>query len=260
MGAEKFFDIKCRASGLAPDAAVVVATVRALKMHGGVGKIVAGKPLDPALLEENVTAVRTGAANLAKQIENVTMFGVPAVVAINSFPTDTTAEVEAIREVALEAGADDAVVATHFTDGGRGAADLANAVWAAASRGSQFQLLYPDDAPLGEKILTIATKVYGATGIELLPAAKKALKLYEDLGFGRLPVCMAKTQYSLSHDAALKGRPSGFTVTVRDIRLSAGAGFITPLLGEMRTMPGLPSRPGGEKIDIDADGNIVGLF
>ncbi len=260
MGAEKFFDIKCRASGLAPDAAVVVATVRALKMHGGVGKIVAGKPLDPALLEENVSAVRTGAANLAKQIENVTMFGVPAVVAINSFPTDTTAEVEAIREVALEAGADDAVVATHFTDGGRGAADLANAVWAAASRGSQFQLLYPDDAPLGEKILTIATKVYGAAGIELLPAAKKALKLYEDLGFGRLPVCMAKTQYSLSHDAALKGRPSGFTVTVRDIRLSAGAGFITPLLGEMRTMPGLPSRPGGEKIDIDADGNIVGLF
>jgi formate--tetrahydrofolate ligase len=260
MGAEKFFDIKCRASGLAPDAAVVVATVRALKMHGGVGKIVAGKPLDPALLEENVTAVRTGASNLAKQIENVTMFGVPAVVAINSFPTDTTAEVEAIREVALEAGADAAVVATHFTDGGRGAADLAEAVWTAASRGSQFRLLYPDDAPLGEKIHTIATRVYGADGIELLPPAKKALKLYEDLGFGRLPVCMAKTQYSLSHDANLKGRPSGFTVTVRDIRLSAGAGFITPLLGEMRTMPGLPSRPGGEKIDIDADGNIVGLF
>ncbi|HET9345243.1 MAG TPA: formate--tetrahydrofolate ligase [Candidatus Limnocylindrales bacterium] len=260
MGAEKFFDIKCRASGLAPDAAVVVATVRALKMHGGVGKIVAGKPLDPALLEENVTAVRTGASNLAKQIENVTMFGVPAVVAINSFPTDTTAEVEAIREVALEAGAESAVVATHFTDGGRGAADLAEAVWAAASRGSQFKLLYPDHAPLGEKILTIATRVYGADGIELLPPARKALKLYEDLGFGRLPVCMAKTQYSLSHDANLKGRPSGFTVTVRDIRLSAGAGFVTPLLGEMRTMPGLPSRPGGEKIDIDADGSIVGLF
>ncbi|MFL5750431.1 MAG: formate--tetrahydrofolate ligase [Chloroflexota bacterium] len=260
MGAEKFFDIKCRASGLGPDAAVVVATVRALKMHGGVGRIVAGKPLDPALLEENVTAVRTGASNLAKQIENVTMFGVPAVVAINSFPTDTTAEVEAIREVALEAGAHDAVVATHFTDGGGGAADLANAVWDAASGGSRFQLLYPDDAPLGEKILTIATKVYGADGIELLPAAKKALKLYEDLGFGRLPVCMAKTQYSLSDNAGLKGRPSGFTVTVRDIRLSAGAGFITPLLGEMRTMPGLPSRPGGERIDIDADGNIVGLF
>jgi formate--tetrahydrofolate ligase len=260
MGAEKFFDIKCRASGLAPDAAVVVATVRALKMHGGIGKIVAGKPLDPALLEENVEAVRAGAGNLAKQIENVNLFGVPAVVAINSFPTDTPGEVEAIKDVAMAAGASAAVVATHFTDGGRGAADLAEAVWAAASSGSQFQLLYPDEAPLGEKILAIATKVYGADGIELLPAAKKALKLYEDLGFGHLPVCMAKTQYSLSDDANLKGRPSGFTVTIRDIRLSAGAGFITPLLGEMRTMPGLPSRPGGEKIDIDADGNIVGLF
>jgi formate--tetrahydrofolate ligase len=260
MGAEKFFDIKCRASGLAPDAAVVVATVRALKMHGGIGRIVAGKPLDPALLEENVEAVRAGAGNLAKQIENVLLFGVPAVVAINSFPTDTPAEVEAIKEVAMAAGASAAVVATHFTDGGRGAADLAEAVWAAASSGSQFKLLYPDDAPLGEKILTIATKVYGADRIELLPAAQKALKLYEDLGFGHLPVCMAKTQYSLSDDANLKGRPSGFHVTIRDIRLSAGAGFITPLLGEMRTMPGLPSRPGGEKIDIDADGNIVGLF
>ena len=261
MGAEKFFDIKCRASGLAPDAAVVVATVRALKMHGGVGRIVAGKPLDPALTEENVEAVRTGASNLAKQIENVRLFGIPVVVAINSFPTDTTAEVEAIRQVALEAGARDAVVATHFVDGGDGAAALAQAVWLAATSGeAAFQLLYPDDAPLGEKILTIATRVYGADGIELMPAAKKALKLYEDLGMGRLPVCMAKTQYSLSHDANLKGRPSGFTVPIRDIRLSAGAGFITPLVGEMRTMPGLPSRPGGENIDIDADGNVVGLF
>jgi len=261
MGAEKFFDIKCRASGLAPDAAVVVATVRALKMHGGVGKIVAGKPLDPALTEENVEAVRTGAANLTKQIENVRIFGIPAVVAINSFPTDTDAEVEAIREVALAAGARDAVVATHFVNGGDGAADLARAVWDAAASGeASFRLLYPDDAPLGEKILTIATRVYGADGIELTPVAKRALKLYEDLGMGHLPVCMAKTQYSLSHDANLKGRPSGFTVPIRDIRLSAGAGFITPLAGEMRTMPGLPSRPGGENIDIDADGNIVGLF
>jgi formate--tetrahydrofolate ligase len=261
MGAEKFFDIKCRASGLQPDAAVVVATVRALKMHGGVGKIVAGKPLDPALTEENVEAVRTGASNLAKQIENVRLFGVPAVVAINSFPTDTPGEVEAIREVALAAGARDAVVATHFVNGGDGAADLARAVWDAASSGeASFRLLYPDEAPLGEKILTIATKVYGADGIELTPVAKKALKLYEDLGMGTLPVCMAKTQYSLSHDANLKGRPSGFTVPIRDIRLSAGAGFITPLVGEMRTMPGLPSRPGGENIDIDASGNVVGLF
>jgi formate--tetrahydrofolate ligase len=260
MGAEKFFDIKCRASGLKPDAAVVVATIRALKMHGGVGRIVAGKPLDPALAEENVEAVRTGAANLAKQIENVSLFGIPAVVAINSFPTDTPAEVEAIRQVALEAGAYAAVVASHFTDGGKGAAALAEAVWAAASEPSEFQLLYPDEAPLGEKMLSIVTNVYGADGMELLPAASKALKVYENLGFGRLPVCMAKTQYSLSDDANLKGRPSGFTVTIRDIRLSAGAGFITPILGDMRMMPGLPSRPGGERIDVDADGNIVGLF
>ena len=261
MGAEKFFDIKCRASGLNPDAAVVVATVRALKMHGGVGKIVAGKPLDPALLEENVEAVRLGAQNLAKQIENVTMFGIPAVVAINAFPTDTAAEVEAIREVAMANGARDAVVATHFVDGGAGAAALAEAVWEAANDGSaSFKLLYPDDMPLAEKIETIATRVYGGDGIEFLPAARKSLKQFEDLGYGHLPICMAKTQYSLSHDGSLKGRPTGFTVPIREVRLSAGAGFITPLCGEMRTMPGLPSRPGGEKIDIDSDGNIVGLF
>jgi formate--tetrahydrofolate ligase len=261
MGAEKFFDIKCRASGLAPDAAVVVATVRALKMHGGVGKIVAGKPLDPALLEENVEAVRTGAANLAAHIGIVRRFGIPAVVAINSFPTDTPAEVKAIREVAAAAGASDAVLATHFVDGGEGATALAEAVWAATEDPSRsFRLLYPDDAPLGEKILTIVKEVYGGTGIELTPAAQRSLKSFEAMGFGRLPVCMAKTQYSISHDASLKGAPSGFTVPIREIRLSAGAGFITPLCGEMRTMPGLPSRPGGENIDIDADGNVVGLF
>lgn len=261
MGAEKFFDIKCRASGLVPDAAVVVATVRALKMHGGVGRIVAGKPLDPALLEENVEAVRRGAANLAKQIENVTMFGVSAVVAINSFPTDTPAEVKAIREVSLAAGARDAVVATHFTQGGAGAAALAEAVWAATEdHGSEFQLLYPDDMALALKIDTIATRVYGADGVEFLPAAARSLKQFEELGYGHLPICMAKTQYSLSHDAALKGRPTGFTIPIREVRLSAGAGFITPICGEMRTMPGLPSHPGGEKIDIDADGNVVGLF
>ena len=261
MGAEKFFDIKCRASGLEPDAAVVVATVRALKMHGGVGKIVAGKPLDPALLEENVEAVRTGASNLAAHIGIVRKFGIPAVVAINAFPTDTPAEVEAIREVALAAGARDAVVATHFIDGGAGATDLAEAVWAATEDPSRaFRLLYPDEAPLGEKILTIVKEIYGGNGIELTPAAQKSLKSYESMGFGHLPVCMAKTQYSISHDAALKGAPSGFTVPIREIRLSAGAGFVTPLCGEMRTMPGLPSKPGGEKIDIDADGNVVGLF
>jgi formate--tetrahydrofolate ligase len=261
MGAEKFFDIKCRASGLVPDAAVVVATVRALKMHGGVGKIVAGKPLDPALQEENVEAVRRGAANLAKQIENVAIFGIPAVVAINAFPTDTTAEVAAIREVALAAGARDAVVGTHFVDGGKGAAALAEAVWAAATSGERgFKLLYPDDMALADKIETIATKIYGADGVDFLPAASKSLKQFEEMGYRHLPICMAKTQYSLSHDATLKGRPTGFRVPIREIRLSAGAGFITPLCGEMRTMPGLPSRPAGEKIDIDANGNVVGLF
>ena len=261
MGAEKFFNIKCRASGLAPDAAVVVATVRALKMHGGVGRIVAGKPLDPALLESNPDAVRIGGANLAKQLENVHEFGVPSVVAINVFPTDTEAEIEAIREVALAAGARDAVVARHFTDGGAGAADLAAAVWAAAEEGApDFQLLYPDDIPLKDKIEAIATRIYGADGVDYLPAATKQIAQYESMGFGNLPICMAKTQYSLSHDAKLLGRPTGFRVPIREVRLAAGAGFVTPMAGDMRTMPGLNSKPGGERIDIDADGNIVGLF
>ena len=261
MGAEKFFDIKLRASGMVCDAAVIVATVRALKMHGGVGKIVAGKPMDPALLENNPEGVRRGGANLAKQIENVRAYGVPVVVAINIFPTDTAEEIAVIKEVSLAAGARDAVEARHFTDGGAGAEDLARAVWAAAEEGSpDFHLLYPDDMPLREKIETIAAKIYGADGVDFAPAAAKSLKLYEDMGYGNLPICMAKTQYSLSHDAKLLGAPSGFRIPVREVRLSAGAGFVTPILGDMRTMPGLNSRPGGEKIDIDADGNIVGLF
>ncbi|HXG26560.1 MAG TPA: formate--tetrahydrofolate ligase [Candidatus Binatia bacterium] len=261
MGAEKFFDIKCRASGLRPDAAVVVATIRALKMHGGVGKIVAGKPLDPALLAENVAAVTKGCENLAKQIENVRLYNVPVVVAINAFPTDTPAEVEAVRAVSMAAGARAAVVANHWAKGGEGAIDLAEAVWAAAAEGApNFRLLYPDDAPLTSKIEAIATQVYGADGVDLSPAAAKQLAQYEQLGFGRLPICMAKTQYSLSHDGGLKGRPTGFRVPIREVRLSAGAGFVTPLAGEMRTMPGLPSKPGGENIDLDPDGEIVGLF
>ena len=261
MGAEKFFDIKCRASGLRPDAAVVVATIRALKMHGGVGKIVAGKPLDPALLEENVEAVTAGGANLAKQIENVRLFNVPVVVAINSFPTDTPGEVEAVKAVSMAAGARAAVVADHWAKGGEGAADLAAAVWAAAEEGApDFKLLYPDDASLTAKIEAIATQVYGAEGVDLSAAAAKQLAQYESLGFGKLPICMAKSQYSLSHDAALKGRPTGFRLPIREVRLSAGAGFVTPLAGEMRTMPGLPSKPGGENIDLDPEGEIVGLF
>jgi formate--tetrahydrofolate ligase len=261
MGAEKFFDIKCRASGMRADAAVIVATVRALKMHGGVGKVVAGKPLDPALLENNPDGVRRGGANLAKQIENVRAFGVPVVVAINIFPTDTAEEIAAIKEVALAAGARDAVEARHFIDGGAGAEDLARAVWAAAEEGSpDFRLLYPDDMPLRGKIEAIATQIYGADGVDYLPAATKALAQYEAMGYGHLPICMAKTQYSLSHDAKLLGAPTGFRIPVREVRLYAGAGFVTAILGDMRTMPGLNSRPGGERIDIDADGNVVGLF
>ena len=261
MGAEKFFDIKCRASGLRPDAAVVVATIRALKMHGGVGKIVAGKPLDPALTTENLEAVRKGGENLAAQVGLVASYGVPVIVAINAFPTDTAAEHEAVREVALAAGARDGVVTTNWAEGGKGAEALAAAVWdAAAEDGGGFRLLYPDEMPLREKIETIATRVYGAAGVDFAPAATKALAEYTNLGYGHLPVCVAKTHLSLSHDPAVKGRPTGYRFPVRDVRLAAGAGFIYPLAGDMRTMPGLPSHPAGEKIDIDADGNVIGLF
>jgi formate--tetrahydrofolate ligase len=263
MGAEKFFDIKCRASGLAPDAAVIVATVRALKMHGGVGKIVAGKPLDPALSAENVAAVTAGAQNLVKQIENVRAFGIPVVVAVNAFPTDTAAEHEAICSVALAAGARDAVVTTHFTDGGAGAAPLAEAVWAAAnSSEATFAPIYPNDMPLAQKIETIAKRIYGADGVDIAPAAAKRLARLEELGYGHLPICMAKTQYSLSHDASKLGRPTGFRVPVKAVTLAAGAGFITAVCGDMRLMPGLNKSPGGERIDLDLEhgGEIVGLF
>lgn len=263
MGAEKFFDIKCRASGIAPDAAVIVATVRALKMHGGVGKIVAGKPLDPALNQENVSAVEIGAQNLAKQIENVRAFGIPAVVAINSFPTDTAAEHEAIKRVALAAGARAAVTSSHFTDGGKGAAELAEAVWAAVTSGeANYAPIYSDDTPLAKKIETIAMRIYGADGVDIAPAAVKRLARLEELGYGKLPICMAKTQYSLSHDASKLGRPTGFRVPVRGVTLAAGAGFITVICGDMRLMPGLNKAPGGERIDLDLTrgGEIVGLF
>jgi len=191
----------------------------------------------------------------------VRLYDVPVVVVVNSYPTDTAAEVEAIREAALAAGARDAVVSHHFEAGGAGAEALASAVWEAASEGApEFHFLYPDDLPLREKIETIAVRVYGASGVDELPAATRALDTYQQLGFGTLPVCMAKTHLSLSHDPSRKGRPTGFRVPIRDVRLSAGAGFVTPLVGEMRTMPGLPSHPAGETIDIDDNGEIVGLF
>jgi len=261
IGAEKFFDIKCRTSGLRPDAAVLVATVRALKTHGGAGQIAAGKPMDPALAQDDPDAVRRGSANLAAHIEIVARFGVPVVVAINRFTTDTDAELAAVRDAALAAGARDAVVTTQFSEGGKGAEDLAYAVWTAAEHGAPgFRLLYPDEMPLADKIETIATTVYGADGIDISPAAARGLRLAEDLGLGRLPVCMAKTQASLSHDPRLLGRPRGFRVPVRDVQLRAGAGFVTPLAGDMLTMPGLPTHPAGERIDLDANGDPTGLF
>jgi formate--tetrahydrofolate ligase len=258
MGAERFFNIKCRNSGLRPDAAVVVATVRALKAHSGKYKIVAGRPLPEELLAENPEDVLAGAANLRKQIENVRLHGVPAVVAINAFPTDYPSEHEAIQKVASEMSARSAVC-THFADGGRGAAELAEAVSEAADEPSDFRFLYPDEASLREKIETIATQVYGAAGVEYYLPASAQLDSYEKAGFGRLPVCIAKTHLSISSDPALKGAPTGWQLPVREVRASVGAGFIYPICGEMRTMPGLSKNPAAARIDIDENGEIVGL-
>ncbi len=258
MGAERFFNIKCRTSGLVPDAAVIVATVRALKAHSGEYKIVAGRPLPEDLLRENPGDVVAGAANLRKQVANIRRHGVPAVVAINAFPTDHASEHQAIRVVAAELGVR-AAVGTHFADGGRGAAELASAVAEAADEPSQFRLLYPDSASLHEKIETVATQVYGADGVEYSPQAAKQLDTYERAGFGQLPVCIAKTHLSISSDPALKGAPTGWTLPVREVRASAGAGFVYPICGDIRTMPGLGSSPAAARIDLDADGQIQGL-
>jgi formate--tetrahydrofolate ligase len=258
MGAERFFNIKCRNSGLRPDAAVVVATVRALKAHSGKYKIIAGRPLPDELLAENPDDVLAGAANLRKQIENVRLHGVPAVIAINSFPTDHPSEHQAIQKVASEMGARSAVC-THFADGGRGAAELAEAVVEATSEPNDFKFLYADEASLQEKIEAVATKVYGAAGVEYYLPAKAQLDTYEKAGFGRLPVCIAKTHLSISSDPALKGAPTGWQLPVREVRASVGAGFIYPICGEMRTMPGLSRNPAAARIDIDEHGEIVGL-
>jgi formate--tetrahydrofolate ligase len=260
LGAEKFFDIKCRVSGLTPDAAVLVATIRALKAHSGRYKIVAGRPLDPGLTSENLDALNEGMPNLTKQIENVRQFGVPVVVAINLFPTDTPAEIEAVRSASLAAGALDAVPTDIFGKGGKGGIDLANALMRATELPSQYRPLYELELPIKEKIETIARKIYGAESVTYLPAAERAIRSYTRLGYDKLPVCMAKTHLSLSANPALRGRPEGFEVIVRDVRVSAGAGFVYALLGEMNTMPGLGSHPGGLNVDIDDEGNILGLF
>jgi formate--tetrahydrofolate ligase len=257
MGAERFFNIKCRASGLTPDAAVLVVTVRALKSHSGNHDVVAGRALPPEMLEENPAEVTAGGANLRKQIENVRAHGVTPVVAVNAFAADHRSEHEAIRSIADEMGVRVAVC-THYADGGAGATELAEAVVEACERPTDFHLLYPDDAPLTDKIETVATTIYGAGRVEYLPAAARQLANYEANGFGHLPVCIAKTHLSISADAALKGAPSGHTMTVREARAAVGAGFVYPICGEMRTMPGLGSSPAATRIDYE-DGEIVGL-
>jgi len=261
IGMEKFLDIKCRYSGLVPDTIVVVATVRALKMHGGGPKVVAGRPLDQAYKEENLALLEKGAVNLVKHIENAKLFGVPVCVAVNSFKYDTRAEVELIKKLALAAGAEGAFTCTHWMNGGKGAIELAEAVVAASKKPKKFEFLYPLDWPIKKKIETIAARIYGADGVDYLPEAEAKIALYTRLGFDKMPICMAKTHLSLSHDAALKGRPTGWRLPIRDIRASVGAGFLYPLCGTMRTMPGLPTRPVYYDVDLDLKtGKVLGLF
>ena len=258
-GAEKFFDIKCRVSGLIPDVAVMVCSIRALKAHSGRFKIVAGMPLDTCLEKEDIPAIEEGICNLQKQIENVSLFGVPVVVAINRFSCDTDKEIDFVKKKALEFGAFDCCVSEVWAKGSKGGIDLAKAVIKAASTPKDFKFLYPLDIPIKEKIKIIATRIYGAGDIEYSDIAENKIKIYTQRGWDKLPICMAKTHLSLSHDPNLKGRPRDFILPIRDIRASIGAGFLYPLCGTMQTMPGLPSHPVGENIDIDQEGNIIGL-
>ena len=260
IGMEKFFDIKCRMSGLVPNCVVLVATIRALKMHGGGPKVTPGKALAEAYTLENLPLLQKGVCNMQRNIQIAKMFGVPVVVAINRFPTDTDAEIEFARQAALEAGAEGAYLANHWAEGGQGAVELAEAVVAACEKPNDFKLLYPDSMSIKEKIETIAKKVYLADGVHFEPLAEQQIASYERAGLSHLPICMAKTHLSLSHDANLKGVPTGFTVPVREVRASAGAGFLYPILGTMRTMPGLPSRGAFMDVDLDESGNVVGMF
>ncbi len=260
MGMEKFFDIKCRYSGLIPHCVVLVATIRALKMHGGGPKVTAGQPLHPDYTVEHLELLEKGSANLVRMIHSARLFGIPVVVAVNRFAHDTAAEIELIRRIAVQAGAHDAVASNHWAEGGAGAVDLGKAVISACELPASFRFLYPLDLDIKSKIETIVREVYGGSGVEYLPEAQKKIELYTRLGFGRLPICMAKTHLSVSHDPSLKGAPTGFTVPVRDIRASVGAGFLYPLLGTMSTMPGLPTRPAYYDIDLDLEtGRVIGL-
>lgn len=260
IGGEKFFNIKCRYSGLRPDAAVLVTTVRALKAHSGRYKVVAGRKLPPEMLELNLSDLEAGAANLIKQIENVRIHGVTPVVAINVFDGDHQEELDAIRKIAIDAGALGASISRHYAEGGRGAIELAEMVATACEQPNDFQFLYDLDQPIKDKIAAIATRIYGADGVSFESAAERQIASYEANGYGNLPICMAKTHLSLSHDPTLKGAPKGFTLPIREVRASVGAGFIYPICGDMMTMPGLPVHPAAENVDITEDGSIVGLF
>jgi len=261
IGMEKFFDIKCRTSGLIPNVVVLVATIRALKMHGGGPKVSAGEPLDPAYQKENLELLQQGVANMAHHIQVARKFGIPVVVAVNHFISDTPAEIEMVRRAALNAGAEDAVLSSHWEKGGEGAVELARAVCQAAQKPANFNFLYPLDLPIKEKIEVICREVYGADGVEYQALAEERIQRYTQLGYDKLPICMAKTHLSLSHDPNLKGVPKGFRVPIRDVRASIGAGFLYPLLGTMSTMPGLPTRPAFFDIDIDPEtGQVIGLF
>ncbi|HCB36731.1 MAG TPA: formate--tetrahydrofolate ligase [Acidimicrobiaceae bacterium] len=258
LGAERFFNIKCRYSGITPDAAVLVATVRGLKSHSGNHRIVAGRPLPEALLAENPDEVHAGGDNLRKQLDNIRAHGVSPVVAVNQFPGDHEADLAAVEEIAAEYDARSARC-THFADGGRGATGLAEAVAAAAEEPSEFKLLYDDALSLRDKIRTVAQRIYGADDVSFSARAGRDLDAHERNGFGRLPVCIAKTHLSISADASLKGAPTGWTLPVREVRAAVGAGFVTPICGDIRTMPGLGRDPAARHIDIDAAGNVVGL-
>lgn len=260
MGMEKFMDIKCRASGLLPDAIVLVCTIRALKMHSGRFAVVAGTPLDPALSERNPGAVEAGSVNLVKQIENARAFGVPVVVAINRFTSDHDEEIAVIKRIALEAGAEGASISEFWGQGSAGGLELAEAVMAACEQERHFQYLYAQEAPIKEKIAAIACRMYGAGSVSYTPLAEKQIARYTQLGYNHLPICIAKTQYSLSHDPALKGRPEGFELPIQEIRAYTGAGFLCPIAGEVLTMPGMPSQGNVAHMDIDDRGEIVGLF
>ncbi|MHC4713596.1 MAG: formate--tetrahydrofolate ligase, partial [Planctomycetota bacterium] len=256
----KFFNVKCRASGLIPNCVVLVSTIRALKMHGGGPRVVPGRPLDEAYTKENLPLLEKGVCNMQRNIEIARMFGVPVVVAVNQFHTDTKEEVALVKKAAEAAGAESAVRSNHWAEGGKGSVELAEAVVAACEKPSDFKFLYPLELSIKEKIETVAKKVYLADGVTYEPLAEKQIASYEKAGFNRLPMCMAKTHLSLSHDPTLKGVPKGFTVPVREVRASVGAGFLYPLLGTMRTMPGLPSRPAFVDVDIDKDGGVLGMF